>query len=188
MKQGTKDQVALAISIGAFLLASGICAAQTGTSALVAPTNATDRLTREVRHELVMQPYYGVFDDLSYSVNGFVVTLYGRVTTSTLKSDAGNAVKQIEGVSKVDNQIKVLPPSSMDEQIRRAEYQTIYSRPGLDTYALRAVPSIHIIVEGGHVTLEGAVATQADKNLAGIAANGVNSVFSVDNNLRVDTH
>ena len=87
----------------------------------------------------------------------------------------------------MDNRIKVLPLSSVDDQIRRAEFRAIYSHPGLDMYALRAVPSIHIIVENGHVTLEGAVANEADKNLAGIAAKGVNSVFSVDNNLRVDS-
>jgi hyperosmotically inducible protein len=88
----------------------------------------------------------------------------------------------------VDDQIKVLPPSSMDDQIRRAEYRAIYSRPGLDVYAMRAIPSIHIIVEGAHVTLEGVVASQADKNLAGVAANGVGEIFSVDNNLRVESH
>jgi hyperosmotically inducible protein len=184
-----KHNLTLAISVAAFLLAPGLRAAQqTGTSALGAPPNAVDRLTREVRHELVMQPYYGVFDDLSYAVSGSVVTLYGRVTTPALKSDAENAVKRIEGVSKVDDQIKVLPPSSMDDQIRRAEYRAIYSRPGLDVYALRAIPSIHIIVEGAHVTLEGVVASQADKNLAGVAANGVGEIFSVDNNLRVESH
>jgi hyperosmotically inducible protein len=177
----------LAISVVAFLLAPGLRAAQqTGTSALVVPPNASDRLTREVRHELVTQPYYGVFDDLSYAVSGSVVTLYGRVTKPALKSEAEDAVKRIEGVSKVDDQIKVLPLSSMDDQIRRTEYRAIYSLPGLDMYAMRAVPSIHIIVESGHVTLEGAVASQADKNLAGVAANGVSGVFSLDNNLRVD--
>ena len=177
----------LAISVAALLLAPGIHAAQqTGTPALAATSNA-DRLTREVRHELVMQPYYGVFDDLRYAVNGSTVSLYGRVTTPALKSDVENAVKRIEGVSKVDNQIKVLPPSSMDDQIRRAEYRAIYSRPGLDRYAMRAIPSIHIIVDGGHVTLEGVVASDADKNLAGVAAKGVSSVFSVDNNLRVES-
>ena len=178
----------LAISVVALLLAPGLGAAQqTGRSALVTPPNATDSLMREVRHELVMQPYFGVFDDLSYAVSGSVVTLYGRVTQSALKSGAEDAVKRIEGVSKVDDQIKVLPLSSMDDQIRRAEYRAIYSRPGLDGYAMRAVPSIHIIVENGHVTLEGAVANQSDKNLAGIAANGVSGVFSVDNNLGVDS-
>ena len=179
--------LSVAICVVAFLLAPGHCEAQqSGTSALVTPPNATDSLVREVRHELVLQPYYGVFDDLSYAVSGSVVTLYGRVTTPALKADAESAVKRIEGVTKVDNQVKVLPPSSMDDQIRRAEYRAIYSRPGLDMYAMRAVPSIHIIVEGGHVTLEGSVATPADKTLAGIAANGVSGIFSVDNNLRVD--
>jgi hyperosmotically inducible protein len=178
----------LAISVAAFLLLPGLRAAskQTGTSALVSSPDAADRLTREVRHELVMQPYYGVFDDLRYSVSGSVVSLYGSVTTPALKSDCENAVKRIEGVSRVDDQIKVLPPSSMDDQIRQAEYRAIYSRPGLNVYAMRAIPSIHIIVAGGHVVLEGVVANEADKNLAGVAADGVSGVFSIDNNLSVE--
>src|ERR1039457_2360785 len=100
MQSMGKHNLTLAISVAAFLLAPGLRAAQqTGTSALGALPNAVDRLTREVRHELVMQPYYGVFDDLSYAVSGSVVTLYGRVTTPALKSDAENAVKRIEGVT-----------------------------------------------------------------------------------------
>src|SRR5947209_2905870 len=91
-----------------------------------------DRLTREVRHELVMLPYYGVFDNLAYSVNGGTVTLYGQVTRPTLKSDAGNVVKRIEGVEKVENQIQVLPLSPMDDRLRIAEYRAIYGHPGLD--------------------------------------------------------
>ena len=182
------SRLLLAIFVTSMSPAPVLCAAQhTGTSALVASPNSLDRVTREVRHELVMQPFYGVFDDLSYAVNGSVVTLYGRVVAAALKSGAENAVKQIEGVSKVDDQIRVLPPSTMDYQIRRAEYRAIYSRPGLDIYAMQAVPSIHIIVEGGHVTLDGAVASQANKTVAGIAANGVGGVFSVDNNLTVDS-
>jgi len=147
---------------------------------------SADRITREVRHELVMLPYYGVFDNLAYRVDGNTVTLLGQVTRPTLKSDAGNVVKNIEGVEKVDNQIQVLPVSPMDDRIRLAEYRSIYGQPGLDRYALQAVPPIHIIVHNGKVTLEGVVSTQADKDMANVRANGVPGVFSVTNNLRVE--
>jgi hyperosmotically inducible protein len=146
-----------------------------------------DRITREVRHELVMLPYYGVFDNLVYRVDGTTVTLMGQVTKPTLKSDAGNVVKGIEGVEHVDNKIQVLPLSSMDDGLRLAEYRAIYGTPGLDRYAMQAVPPIHIIVDNGKVTLEGVVATQADKDTAGIRANTVNGVFSVTNNLRLES-
>lgn len=147
-----------------------------------------DRITREVRHELVTLPYYGVFDNLAYSVNNGVVTLYGQVTNPTLKSDAANSVKKIEGVTQVDNRIEVLPLSPMDNQTRRAEYRAIYSEPSLQKYAMQAVPPIHIIVDNGKVTLVGAVDSQNDKNLAAIRANGVSGVFSVTNNLMVEGH
>ena len=146
-----------------------------------------DRIAREVRHELVMLPYYGVFDNLAYRVDGTTVTLMGQVTKPTLKSDAGNVVKGIEGVERVENKIQVLPLSSMDDGVRLAEYRAIYGTPGLDRYAMQAMPPIHIIVENGKVTLEGVVATQADKDLAGVRANTVNGVFSVANNLRVES-
>src|SRR5512142_1662447 len=135
-----------------------------------------DRITREVRHELVMLPYYGVFDNLAYRVDGRTVTLLGQVTRPTLKSDAEHAVKDIEGVERVNNEIQVLPLSPMDDRIRMAEYRAIYGQPGLDRYALQAVPPIHIIVNNGRVTLEGVVANQADKDMAGVRANGVNGV------------
>jgi len=144
------------------------------------------RLVREVRHELVMLPYYGVFDNLEFRVAGSTVTLLGQVTKPTLKSDAGNVVKKIEGVAKVDNQIQVLPASPMDDRIRLAEYRAIYGDTALNRYALQAVPPIHIIVDNGKVTLEGVVASQSDKDLAGVRANAVSGVFSVTNNLRVE--
>ena len=148
-----------------------------------------DRIAREVRHELVMLPYYGVFDNLAFTVNGGTVTLLGQVTRPTLKSDAENVVKRIEGVTQVINEIKVLPPSPMDDQIRRAVYHAIYGDPTLSIrYAYRAIPSIHIIVENGHVTLEGVVANETDKNLCTIRANSVPNVFSVTNDLQVEGH
>jgi hyperosmotically inducible protein len=169
-------------------LATSLAAQKSGSAdrmnALQA-NNGQDRISREVRHELVMLPYYGVFDNLAYSVNGSVVALYGQVTRPTLKSDAENVVKKIEGVSKVDNKIEVLPLSPMDDQSRHAVYRAVYSEPALSRYAMQAVPPIHIIVENGKVTLVGVVDSAADKNLAGLRANGVSGVFSVANDLQV---
>jgi hyperosmotically inducible protein len=147
-----------------------------------------ERILREVRHELVMLPFYGVFDNLAFKVEGSTVTLLGQVTRPTLKSDAEKVVKDIEGVERVVNQIEVLPLSPMDDRIRLAEYRAIYGTPGLDRYAMNAVPPIHIIVSNGKVTLEGVVANEGDKNMAGVKANGVSGVFSVTNNLRVENH
>src|ERR1700722_9468342 len=154
--------------------------AQSGAS-----SKGEDRITREVRHELVTLPYYSVFDNLAYKVDGYTVTLVGQVTKPTLKSDAERAVKKIEGVESVVNKIEVLPLSTMDDQIRRAVYRAIYSQPGLEMYSLRAVPTIHIIVKNGNVALTGAVGNQGDKQRAGIAANGDPGVFSVTNDLLV---
>jgi len=168
-------------------LATNLAAQKSGSAdrmnALQANTGQ-DRISREVRHELVMLPYYGVFDNLAYSVNGSVVTLYGQVTRPTLKSDAENVVKKIEGVAKVDNKIEVLPLSPMDDQIRRAVYRAIYSDPSLSRYGMQAVPPIHIIVENGKVTLVGVVDNATDKNLATLRANAVSGVFSVTNDLQ----
>lgn len=146
---------------------------------------ARNNLIRRVRHELLMLPYYGVFDDLSYRVDGYTVTLLGYVTRPVLKSDAENAVKGIEGVEKVVNRITVLPLSPMDDRIRRATYRAIYGGPPLDRYGPQPVPPIHIIVANGKVTLTGVVDSKADKDVAGIKANGVPGVFAVTNQLRV---
>ncbi|MGB7147637.1 MAG: BON domain-containing protein [Terriglobales bacterium] len=151
------------------------------------PQKSFDRIVKEVRHELVMLPYYGVFDNLAYKVDrDGTVTLIGQVARPTLKSDAENVVKRIEGVTRVVNQIEVLPTSPMDDGIRRATYRAIYSDPALSLYQVRAVPPIHIIVKNGHVTLEGSVAREMDKTIAGMRANSVSGVFSVDNNLIVE--
>lgn len=146
-----------------------------------------NRIAKEVRHQLVTLPYYGVFDDLAFRVDGSTVTLLGAVTQPVLKSDAERAVKRVQGVTQVVNNIEVLPLSPMDDQIRRAEYRAIYGDPALsDRYGYRAVPSIHIIVKNGHVTLEGVVTNQMDKNLINIKANGVPGVFGITNDLQVE--
>jgi hyperosmotically inducible periplasmic protein len=144
-----------------------------------------EKLIKEVRHQLVMLPYYSVFDNLAYKVDGDSVTLYGQVTRPTLKSDAEAAVKSIEGVASVVNNIEVLPLSPMDDQLRRAVYRAIYGDTGLSRYSIQAVPSIHIIVKNGNVTLEGVVDSESDKNLANLRASQVPNVFSVKNNLVV---
>ena len=145
-----------------------------------------ERFVREIRHELVMLPYYGVFDNLAYKVDGYKVTLMGQVTRPTLKSSAENVVKDIEGVEQVINNIEVLPLSPNDDRIRLAAYRTIYGHPALNRYSLQAVPPIHIIVKNGNITLEGMTANEGDKNIAGIQANGVQGAFGVTNNLRVE--
>jgi hyperosmotically inducible protein len=143
-------------------------------------------LENQVRHELVMLPWFGVFDNLEFQVNGDEVVLSGHVTRPTLKTDAGRVVTRIEGVTKVVNNIEVLPLSSLDDQIRLATYRSIYSFGALSRYNWGPVPPIHIIVKNGNVTLAGVVATETDRNIAALRANGVSGVFSVDNNLKVE--
>jgi hyperosmotically inducible protein len=142
---------------------------------------------RETRHRLLMLPYYGVFDDLGFTVNGGTVTLSGEVTRPTLKDDAANTVKQVPGVTNVVNNIEVLPLSPMDDTSRIAVYRAIYGDSALSSrYAYRATPSIHIIVKNGHLRLEGMVANQMDKQIAEMRAKGVSGIFSVDNELQVE--
>lgn len=144
------------------------------------------RISREVRHQILMQPYYSVFDDIGYRVDGNAVTLVGAVNEPWVKKDVEASVKKIEGVDQVNDQIQVLPPSPMDDQIRREEFRTIYGTAQLQKYAWSAVQSIHIIVNGGHVTLTGVVARDMDKQIADTQAKSVPGVFSVTDNLKVE--
>jgi hyperosmotically inducible protein len=155
------------------------------TPAAAQETKANQNLVREVRHQLLLLPYYTVFDNLAFKVDGDHVTLEGQVTNPTLKHDAEAAVKSIEGVSSVTNNIEVLPPSPMDDQLRRALYRAIYGDPTLSKYGWSSMPSIHIIVKSGHVSLEGVVDNDADKNLAEIRAKSVPNVFDVKDDLVV---
>ena len=172
-------------SCAVFAALTAACILAAGQPPQEVSPKAVERIQKEVRHELVMLPYLGVFDNLAYKVEGYNVTLYGQVTRPTLKSDAENVVKRIEGVEKVDNQIEVLPLSPTDDQLRRRLYRAIYGYGPLQRYALGVQQPIRIIVKNGHVTLEGVVDSQGDKNLAGIRANGVSGIFSVTNNLVV---
>ncbi|MFL6451976.1 MAG: BON domain-containing protein [Bryobacteraceae bacterium] len=178
--------------LGSLLLAatlySPFAPAQTSHNDAFTRDGASDaRLVKEVRHQLVMLPYYSVFDDLGFQVSGDTVTLMGEVVRPTLKSDAENVVKRIEGVRQVVNNIEVLPLSTMDDQIRLAMARAVYGDPQIGTrYGYQALPSIHIIVKNGHVRLEGVVANEMDKNLINIRARSVPNVFSVDNQLQVE--
>jgi hyperosmotically inducible periplasmic protein len=182
-------------TLGISLLFGSLVFASAGTQALAAtkataqaqrhPAADQAKLVQEVRHQLVMLPWYSLFDNLEYKVEGDKVMLMGQVAQPVTKSDAEAAVKRIEGVASVDNQIEVLPLSPNDDRIRRAEFRAIYGFGSLQRYAQGVVPPIHIIVKNGNVTLEGVVDNPADKDAAGIRANGVPGAFSVTNNLRV---
>lgn len=166
----------------------------TGLAALTAPVvraqrpiprRAVERIEKEVRHEILMLPYYNVFDNITYKVEGYNVTLMGAVTQPVLKSEAENVVKRIEGVEKVYNRIEVLPVSNFDDELRVRLFRAIYYYPSLERYGMPVQKPIRIIVKNGHVDLEGVVDSEADKNLVNIRARGVPGVFSVTNHLRV---
>lgn len=172
-----------ALSVAGVLLLSPFAQAAISTSQ---SKQGLSKLENEVRHELVMLPWFGVFDNLEFQVNGDHVVLTGQVTRPTLRSSAENVVKRIEGVEKVTNNIEVLPLSPFDNDIRLAAYRSIFGFSPLSRYSWGPIPPIHIIVKNGHVTLEGVVANEADKNMATIRANSVGGVFSVTNDLRVE--
>jgi osmotically-inducible protein OsmY len=165
----------------------GLTLGASGASAANSVSPNVSAISNQVQHNLAMLPWYGVFDNLEYQVNGTEVILSGVVISehATTKEDAGKFVKSIPGVTKVVNNIEVLPPSPFDNQIRRAEYRTVFSQADLGRYTMGAIPQVHIIVKNGHVSLEGVVMNQMDKNMAGIVANTVPGVFSVENNLRI---
>jgi hyperosmotically inducible protein len=145
-----------------------------------------ERMNRTIRKELLTMPFLSIFDNLSYRVDGDTVHLYGQVTRPTLKSQAEKRIAQLEGITRVDNQIEVLPLSPFDNQIRFAVARAVYGQPAMNRYALGANPSIRIIVKNGNVTLEGVVADTGARNIANLMANGVFGVFSVTNNLQVE--
>lgn len=142
-------------------------------------------LSRSVHHQLQQLPFYSVFDFLTYSIDGGKVTLAGQVQRPTLKSGAEAAVKSLEGVSSVANNIEVLPALPSDHEVGRNVYRAIFENGVLQKYAVETVPSIHIIVKNGAVSLEGAVDSEADKALAGSLAGKVPKVVGLKNNLLV---
>jgi len=171
------------------LLAFVAAFAISASAVLAAPANSPQddaRTANKVRKELVTLPYYGVFDNLAYKIEGGTVTLYGQVVDAVTRKDAENRVKKIEGVDRVVNNIQVLPVSGMDNSIRVRTYRTIARTGSLYRYFMGTNPSIHIIVSRGRVTLEGVVSNRMDSQLAYTAARQVSGVFEVTNNLRVE--
>lgn len=182
-----------------FVLAGVMCIGMSGTAAaqepggnsgtaaqgVTGPQRMQDRISREVYHELVMLPQLTIFDNLQYKVDGSKVTLMGQVRDAILKDSAEKTVKHIEGVDSVNNQIEILPASGNDDRIRREVARALFNDERLFRYSMGSVPPIHIIVKNGHVTLEGVVNSQADKDAANLRANSVPGVFSVDNHLQV---
>ena len=173
-----------AVAVLGLLFCAVLLSAQQTSPGEVSPQTES-RIGREVRHEILMLPYYDVFDVIGYKVNGANVTLTGAVVLPTTKSDAESAVKHIEGVQSVDNQIEVLPPSSMDDGLRLRLFRAIYGFPSLEKYDLGTIKQIRIIVKNGRVRLEGVVDSQADKDTIGVRANTVPGIFEVQNNLQV---
>jgi hyperosmotically inducible protein len=176
MKRILSQLTALA---AALLLAASI--------ALAAPDASARPSSKDVRKALVTLPYYGVFDNLAYNLEADgTVTLTGQVVRPSTKHDAESSVKRVAGVTRVVNRIEVLPLSSFDDSIRVGAYRAIFDTGGLYRYALGANPSVHIVVNRGHLTLEGVVANELDRRLADAAARRVPGVFQVTNNLRTD--
>ncbi len=170
------------------LMALLVAGASILTTSAAVPTNSTadERTAKKVRTELLTMPFLSVFDHLTYRIDGDTVYLHGQVIRPTLKSDAGNRVARIEGITKVVNEIEVLPLSPFDDRVRLAVARAVYGNSVLNRYALNPNPSIRIVVKNGNVTLEGVVAREMDRNVANLAANGVFGVFSVTNNLRIE--
>jgi osmotically-inducible protein OsmY len=170
--------------LGGFLAVAALSAASFAYASGPAPVPKS--LEEKVRHELNMLPYYGVFDDISFRVDGDRVTLLGEVWQTVLKLQTESAIKHIEGVGQVDDQIEVLPLSNFDDQIRFSAYRAIYGFGPLSRYRLGTHPAIHIVVKNGNVTLTGVVANTMDREMAYVRANGVHGAFSVTNELRVE--
>ena len=152
--------------------------------AVVGPQTDAD-IAKNVQHNLLMYPYYSIYDDIGYKVTNGQVSLYGAVTQPIKKSDIHNIVAKLPGVEGVNDGIKVLPLSPNDDMLRRQIAAAIYRFPALSRYGMGTHPSIHIIVDNGHVTLDGVVDSQGDKNLAGIRASMSLSFGSIVNNLQV---
>ena len=191
MRISTSFSAVCAVSLVFFLAPSLLPAADKSAASHMDPyvrgPADENSLIKEVRHNLLMLPYYGVFDDLGFNVNGSTITLSGEVTRPTLKDDAASAVKKLAGVTNVVNNIEVLPLSPNDDGARQATYRAIYGDPSLSSrYAYSATPSIHIIVKNGNVRLEGVVANTMDKQIAGTRAQTVPNVFHVENDLQVE--
>jgi hyperosmotically inducible protein len=144
-----------------------------------------ENLPREVHHQLLVLPFYSVFDSIEFTIQGRRVTLTGYVIRQTLKEQAEASIRSIEGAGPVVNKIEVLPISTTDDELRRNSYRAIFEDATLAKYGIPPVPTIHIIVKNGTVILEGAVGSDEDKILAGKRAQAVANVSGVRNDIGV---
>lgn len=179
-----KSKILGRILMAAVLLAGGAIA-KTKTDANQPQTD--DQIAKAVRHEIVMYSRYSIFDDIAFNVVNGQVELTGEVTQPVKKTDIGRLSQRVPGVTSVSNNIQVLPLSQFDERLRLQVARAVYGNSVLSRYATMALPPIHIIVNNGHVTLTGVVATDMEKQIAGMRANGVGASFGpIVNNLVVE--
>ena len=177
----------VAAVVAAVVIATSAAVAAPAKADPAAERTTYEQLAKKVRKELVTLPWYGVFDNLAYEIDGSTVKLYGQVVRPTTRTDAERRVRKLAGVERVENNIEVLPLSSFDDSIRVRAYRTLYNWDSpLFRYGRGTNPSIHIVVNRGHLTLEGVVANENDRRLAYVMANSVPGVFSVTNNLRAE--
>jgi hyperosmotically inducible periplasmic protein len=182
MKMKKKSSRIVALAFALALSASAAFAAP-----IVSGEQGFGQTEKKIRKELVTLPWYGVFDNLAFEVDGSTVKLYGQVVQPSTRKDAERRVKKIAGVERVVNNIEVLPLSSFDDSIRARTYRALfgYNSP-LFRYGRGVNPSIHIVVNRGNVSLAGVVSTEGDSRFAYALARGVSGVFSVTNNLSVE--
>ena len=150
-------------------------------------SQSVKNLEQQVFKKINGLPYYGVFDHIAFEVKpDNSVILYGKVNSLGTRNSAERVVRRIPGVTSVENRITDLPPSGFDNQIRRAIVRNFVNSAGVYMYLREPSPSVRIIVENGHVTLEGYVDNRGTANLMRILANQVPGVFSVHSNLVVN--
>ena len=182
---GAWMMLCLATSVRAQSSGSRNATSASGAAHSTAENKAEELLAREVRHQLQVLPFYSVFDNITFALERNKVTLRGQVVRPTLRAAADGAVKSIEGMGRVVNEIEVLPQSTSDDELRRAIYRAIFEDPVLQKYAVQALPSIHIIVKNGNVTLEGSVDSAEDKTRAASRVGGVANLAGLKDNLVV---
>ena len=171
-------------TLAALLLGAGMAFASTSPTAL---PQSDEAIAKEVRHEIVMCPRFTIFDNVNFRVSQGRVELMGAVTEPYKKSDLAKTVERLRGVTGVANELEVLPLSNTDNRLRLQIARAIYRDPSLSTLGFQALPPIHIIVDNGHVTLEGVVNTELQKQVAGMRAASTGLSFGpIVNNLRVE--
>ncbi len=149
-------------------------------------TSDRSQAAEQVRKRIVKTPFYSIFDNVEFTLTDGELVLMGEVSRPSVKRTIEKSAARVEGVNTVVSNIEVLPPSFYDDRIRHLLARQLYGSQMLSALANQAIPSIHVIVKNGHVTLEGVVLNKGQKNFAGITAHTINGVFSVTNNLRTD--